>query len=29
MLPIASQMARPIGLTFFVDTHGQPGGVTG
>ncbi len=27
MLPIASQMAGPIGLKFFVDTHGRPWGV--
>ena len=29
MLPIAGKTARPIGLTFFVDTHGWPGGVLG
>ena len=29
MLPIAGQTAGPIGLTFFVDTHGWPGGVKG
>ena len=29
MLPIAGQTAWPIGLTFFVDTHGWPGGVKG
>ena len=27
MLPIAGQTVRPNGLTFFVDTHGWPGGV--
>ena len=27
MLPIAGQTAGPIGLTFFVDTQGWPGGV--
>ena len=26
MLPIASQTAGPIGLNFFVDTQGWPGG---
>ena len=26
MLPIAGQTAGPIGLNFFVDTHGWPGG---
>ena len=25
MFPIAGQMAGPIGLKFFVDTHGWPG----
>ena len=29
MFPIAGQTAGPIGLTFFVDTHGWPGGVKG
>jgi len=29
MLPIAGQMAGPIGLKFFVDTPGWPGGVIG
>ena len=29
MLRIAGQTAGPIGLTFFVDTHGWPGGVIG
>ena len=29
MLPIAGQTAGPIGLKFFVDTHGWPGGVIG
>ena len=29
MSPIADQTAGPIGLTFFVDTHGWPGGVLG
>jgi len=29
MLPIASQTAGPIGLKFFVDTHGWPGVVIG
>ena len=29
MFPIAGQTARPIGLKFFVDTHGWPGGVKG
>ena len=29
MLFIAGQMARPIGLKFFVDTHGLSGGVMG
>ena len=27
MLPIADQTAGPIGLKFFVDTQGWPGGV--
>ena len=27
MLPIAGQTAGPIGLKFFVDTQGWPGGV--
>ena len=27
MLRIANQTAGPIGLTFFVDTHGRLGGV--
>ena len=27
MLRIAGQTAGPIGLKFFVDTHGRPGGV--
>ena len=27
MLPVAGQTAGPIGLKFFVDTHGWPGGV--
>ena len=27
MFPIAGQTAGPIGLNFFVDTHGWPGGV--
>ena len=26
MVPIAGQTAGPIGLKFFVDTHGWPGG---
>ena len=26
MFPIAGQTAGPIGLKFFVDTHGWPGG---
>ena len=29
MLPIADQTAGPIGLKFFVDTQGWPGGVIG
>ena len=29
MFPIASQTAGPIGLTFFVDTQGWPGGDIG
>ena len=29
MFPIAGQTAGPIGLKFFVDTHGWPGGVSG
>ena len=29
MLRIAGQTAGPIGLTFFVDTQGLPGGVLG
>ena len=29
MLPIAGQTAGPIGLNFFVDTQGWPGGVKG
>ena len=29
MLPIAGQTACLIGLKFFVDTHGWPGGVIG
>ena len=29
MLPIAGQTAGPIGLKFFVDTHGWPGGDIG
>ena len=29
MLPIAGQTAGPIGLTFFVDTQGWPGGIKG
>ena len=29
MLPIAGQTAGLIGLKFFVDTHGWPGGVIG
>ena len=29
MFPIAGQTAGPIGLKFFVDTHGWPGGVIG
>ena len=29
MLPVASQTAGPIGLTFFVDSHGWPGGAIG
>ena len=29
MFPIAGQTAGPIGLTFFVDTHGWPGGDIG
>ena len=29
MLPIADQTAGPIGLAFFVDTQGWPGGVIG
>ena len=29
MLRIAGQTAGPIGLKFFVDTHGWPGGVKG
>ena len=27
MLRIAGHTAGPVGLTFFVDTHGWPGGV--
>ena len=29
MFPIADQTAGPIGLNFFVDTHGWPEGVIG
>ena len=29
LLPIAGRIAGPIGLTFFVDTHGWPRGITG
>ena len=29
MFPLACQTAGPIGLKFFVDTHGWPGGVLG
>ena len=29
MLPIAGKSAGPIGLNFFVDTHGWPHGVIG
>ena len=29
MLRIAGQTVGPIGLKFFVDTHGRPGGVIG
>ena len=29
MFPIAGQTAGPIGLNFFEDTHGWPGGVIG
>ena len=29
MFPIADQTAGPIGLNFFVNTHGWPGGVIG
>ena len=29
MLPMADQTAGPIGLKFFVDTHGWPGSFTG
>ena len=29
MFPIAGQTARPIGLKFFVDTHGWLGGDIG
>jgi len=29
VLRIASQTAGPIGLKFFVDTHGRPGAVIG
>ena len=29
MFPIAGQTAGPIGLKFFVETHGLPGGVIG
>ena len=29
MLPVADRMAGAIGLTFFADTHGWPGGVIG
>ena len=29
MFPIAGQTAGPIGLNFFVDTHGWPGGDKG
>ena len=29
MFPIAGQTAGPIELTFFVDTQGWPGGVSG
>ena len=29
MLPIAGKSAGPIGLKFFVDTHGWPHGVIG
>ena len=29
MLRIAGQTAGPNGVTFFVDTHGWPGGVIG
>jgi len=29
MLPIAGQTAAPIGLNFFVDTHGWLGSVIG
>ena len=29
MSPIAGQTAEPNGLTFFVDTQGWPGGVSG
>ena len=29
MFPIAGQTAGPIGLEFFVDTHGWPGGDIG
>ena len=29
MFPIAGQTAGPIGLKFFADTQGWPGGVSG
>ena len=29
MLPLAGQTAAPIGLNFFVNTHGRPWGVIG